>query len=241
MNAVAPPRPVKSIPRSKRNRAAQTQPRIQIDDADWATYEKFLDAIGNRSIRCTYDRGRLELMPPMRIHEHEKKFLGRIVETTTLELEMAIGSCGSMTIRREDLARGFEPAECYYIANAMRLSDLHEPDFSVDPPPDLALEVDITSSSMNRQELYGLIGVPEIWRLDSDEIVRFLHLQPDGTYVVSENSRSFPFLTSEIVNRFLNQYFESGDETAAIRDYRRWLLSTVRPNSAPAHPSQNGA
>jgi Uma2 family endonuclease len=236
MSVATLPPPAKRVPRP----LSTAESRIRIDDASWATYEKFLTAIGDRPIRCTYDRGRLEIMAPMRIHEHEKKFLGRVVETTTLELDLPMGSCGSMTIRRADLDRGFEPDECYYIANALRMSDLREPDFTVDPPPDLGIEVDVTSSSLDRQELYAAIRIPELWRLDDDG-VRFLQLQPDGTYAVVARSLSFPFLTADIVNQFLGQYLESGDENAAIRDYRRWLLATVRPSPPPTPASPNGA
>jgi Uma2 family endonuclease len=215
--------------------------RIRIDDADWGTYEKFLAAIGDRGIRCTYDRGRLEIMAPLRRHEHEKKFLGRMVEITTLELDMQLGSCGSMTIRRADLLAGFEPDECYYIAHAQAMSDLREPDFAVDPPPDLALEVDITSSSLDRQALYARIGIPELWRLDEDGIVQLLHLQPDRTYAAADRSLSFPFLTGEVINRFLQAYMSAGDENATIRNFRQWLLATVRPAAlSPPPPPANG-
>src|ERR1700752_3468093 len=108
--------------------------RIRIDDADWQTYEKFLAAIGDRRLRCTYDHGRLEITAPMRIHEREKRFLGRVVDTLSLELRWPLEGCGSMTIRREDLERGFEPDECYYIAHATQMLALREPVFSVDPP-----------------------------------------------------------------------------------------------------------
>ncbi len=215
--------------------AAPAVERIRIDDADWQTYEKFLDAIGDRGLRCTYDRGRLEIMAPMRIHEREKRFLGRIVETTTYELDIAICSCGSMTIRREDLHRGFEPDECYYIANVSQVRENRELDFTRDPPPDLAIEVDITSSSLDRQALYAGIGVPELWRLDDDGRVCFLHLQPDGTYKQSEQSRAFPFLTQTIVSQFLGQALSAGDETAVLKSFRNWLLATVRQKPPAVH------
>jgi Uma2 family endonuclease len=214
--------------------------RIRIDDADWQTYEKFLAAIGDRGIRCTYDRGRLEIIAPMRIHEREKRFLGRIVETTTYELDIAICSCGSMTIRREDLRRGFEPDECFYISNVSQVRENRELDFTRDPPPDLAIEVDIASSSLDRQALYAGIGVPELWRLDDDH-VRFLHLQADGTYRQSEQSRAFPFLTQTIVNQTLGQALSAGDETSVLKGFRNWLLATVRPKPPTAPNSKNGA
>lgn len=214
--------------------------RICIDDADWQTYERFLAAIGDRGLRCTYDRGRLEIMAPMRIHEREKRFLGRIVETTTYELDMPLISCGSMTIRREDLRRGFEPDECYYIARAAQVGENRELDFTHDPPPDLAIEVDITSSSLDRQALYASIGVPELWRLDDDG-VKFLHLQSDGNYANAESSRAFSFLTRSIVTQFLAQALSAGDETAVLKSFRNWLLAAVRPKPPAGPASKNGA
>lgn len=203
---------------------------LQIDDADWQTYERFLLAIGGRKLRCTYDRGRLQIMAPLRLHEREKKFLGRVVETVTLDLNWPLGSCGSMTIRREDLERGFEPDECYYIEHEAQMRTLREPDFRVDPPPDLAIEVDVTNTSLDRITLYAALGILEVWRLDQGEL-QFLHLQSERMYAALPNSRAFPFLPVSYVNSLLDQ-LSSRSETDILRELRSWLqLHGPKPGS----------
>jgi Uma2 family endonuclease len=211
--------------------------RIRIDDADWQTYEKFLAAIGDRGIRCTYDRGRLEIKAPMRIREREKRFLGSAVERACMVLHRPFEPCGSMTIRREDLHRGFEPDECFYLDHALAMLKRGEPDFSVDPPPDLAIEVDITSSSIDRQALYASIGVPELWRF-ADDRIQFLVLV-GGAYQPSEFSRAFPMISTADVNRYLAM-IGSVSHLDILDQFESWLRQQVgtRP---PTTTSTNGA
>src|SRR5262249_48910267 len=136
--------------------------------------------------------------------EREKRFMGRTVETLTVEMKLNVCSCGSMTIRRPDLAKGFEPDECYYIQNEPLVRGTRELDFTVDPPPDLGLEVDVTSSSIDREALYAAIGVPELWRFDGVKL-EFLVLQANRVYARVERSRCFPFLTPHILMTYLSQ------------------------------------
>jgi Uma2 family endonuclease len=206
---------------------AQVIERIRIDDADWQTYEKFLAAIGDRHFRLTYDRGRLEIMPPLRIHEREKKFLGRIIETLTFDLKMTISCCGSMTIRRHDLKRGFEPDECYYITNEPLVRGTRELDFTVDPPPDLALEIDVSSSSLDRIALYAALGIPELWRYEEGDL-QFLILQPNQQYASSASSRVFPFLTVSTVADYLSQIHQR-TENEILAEFIDWFRQTVLP------------
>ena len=117
-------------------------------------------------IRLTYDRGLLEIMTPLDPHESYKKLLGRFVEALTEELDVEICSLGSRTCSREDLVRGLEPDQCYYIQNEQVVWDKEQIDLNQDPPPDLVIEIDITSSSINRLDLYADLGVPEVWRYD---------------------------------------------------------------------------
>lgn len=199
--------------------------RIRIDDADWETYERFLAAIGERRLRCTYDRGRLEIMAPLRIHEREKRFLSSMVERIAAVLRLPFEPCGSMTIRRVDLDRGFEPDECFYLANAPKMLENREPDFTSDPPPDLAIEVDITSSSIDRQSLYASLRIPELWRLEDGEIV--ILLLRDEDYVRSEVSDCFKFLTASDINRFL-ELVGAAWHLEILEQFELWLRQTTK-------------
>jgi Uma2 family endonuclease len=102
------------------------------------------------ALRLTYDRGTLEIRMPLDPHETFKKLLGRLIETATEELDLEIRSLGDRTCDREDLARGLEPDQCYYIQHEAQVRGIAQIDLAQFPPPDLAVEVDITSSSLNR-------------------------------------------------------------------------------------------
>jgi hypothetical protein len=101
-------------------------------------------------------------------------------------------------------------------------------DLRVDPPPDLAIEIDITRSSLDRLSIYADLGLPEIWRLD-EQGVTFHILQPDGQYATSERSLAFPLLTSSDVGRFAALRGQM-DENAVIREFRAWMQQSRSGN-----------
>ncbi|MGB5594038.1 MAG: Uma2 family endonuclease, partial [Crocosphaera sp.] len=122
----------------------------------WETYQALvLDLAENSSKKLAYDQGILEIMTPLPEHEVNKRFLGRIVETTTEVLGLEISSFGSTTWSLEAVKRGIEPDECYYITNEILIRGKLEFDLNIDPPPDLAIEIDITSSSLDRLGIYA--------------------------------------------------------------------------------------
>jgi Uma2 family endonuclease len=123
--------------------------------------------------------------------------------------------------------RGLEPDECYYIANAGKIGSQRTPDLDVDPPPDLAIEIEITSSLLDKLDIYAGIGVPEIWRYDGEALTVLL-LQPDRTYAVSESSASFPFLPMNEFVRIL-QAHDPDDETRWGRSFRTWVREVLLP------------
>jgi Uma2 family endonuclease len=145
---------------------------ILLTNISWKTYESLLNELTEQGgIRLTYDRGNLEIMTPSAPHEKYKKILGRFVESVSDELNVEICSLGSLTCRREDLARGLEPDQCYYIQNENVVWDKEQIDLNQDPPPDLVVEIDVTSSSIDRLSLYASLGVPEVWRYDGNRLI----------------------------------------------------------------------
>src|SRR6266478_1708430 len=137
-----------------------------LEDVDWKTYSRLLKAFEERpGIRLTYDRGALEIMPLLE-HDIDGRFLGRIIIALTEELGLPILCGGSTTLRRQLHQRGIESDECYWIANEPRMRGRRALNLQRDPPPDLAVEVDVTSSSLDRLDIYATLGVPEIWRLE---------------------------------------------------------------------------
>ena len=119
--------------------------------------------------------------------------MGRLIEMLTFELDIPILGGGSTTFKHKELLRGLEPDECYWIANESVVRGKLEVDLTCDPPPDLAVEIDVTISSLNRQSIYAARGVPELWRFDG-KTLRVHELQPNGEYAHLNTSPAFPFL-----------------------------------------------
>jgi Uma2 family endonuclease len=205
----------------------QGESRFVLYGVGWEGYQALLKIVGDQGTRLTYARGNVELMSPSMPHEGFSKRLSRIVETVAEELEIPIRPVRSMTLSREDLDRGLEPDESYYIANVGRIGNRMELDLEVDPPPGLAIEVEITSRILDKLEIYAKLGVPELWRFDG-ETLTVLVLQSDGAYASSTRSASFPFLAMGEVIRFLLDP-EMSDESRWIRSFRRWVREVLVP------------
>jgi Uma2 family endonuclease len=199
----------------------QTESRVLLSRVAWSTFEALLAENDCRGTRFTYDRGYLEITSPSYKHERISRLLGRMIETLTEELGIAISTGGSTTLKDELKQRGLEPDECYYVANEPRMRGRDDYDPAVDPPPDLAIEVDISRSSLNKLAIYADLGVPEVWMHDGAAL-RVYQLKSEGGYAPQERSPSFPFLPLEEVQRFLDQR-NTTDETSWIRSFRDWV------------------
>jgi Uma2 family endonuclease len=193
---------------------------LLLSDVDWQTYTQLLRIFAERpGIRLTYDRGELEIMSPLLEHDLDADFLGLLVRVLTEELGLPIIGGGSVTIRRRRRQRGLEPDRCYWIANAPRMAGRRRLNLRTDPPPDLAIETDVTHSSLDRMGIYAVLGVPEVWRLEGDTLT-FHVLGADGAYAVAAASRSFPLVTPAEVMGFLQQ---ARDQNAVVRQFRAWI------------------
>lgn len=201
----------------------QSPDRVLLNNISWQTYQSLVkDFEQQPAIRLTYDRGLLEIRMPLDPHETYKKLLGRLVEALTEELEIEIRSLGSRTCGRVDLTQGLEPDQCYYIQNEPTVWNKEQIDLSQDPPPDLAIEIDITSSSINRLNIYANLGVPEVWRYDGQSLLIY-HLQ-DRQYQEFDRSLAFPILSVSDIERFLDLK-KTTKENQLVRLFRTWLRS----------------
>jgi len=196
--------------------------RLLLHAVDWRTYEKFLDAVGERPLRLTYDRGRLEMMSPLLEHDDDGRFLGRMVGVLTEELSLPLKAGGTTTMRRQLRRRGIEADESFWIANAERMKGRRRLDLRKDPPPDLAIEVDVSCGSLDRLAIYAALRVPEVWRLEGDDLRSYV-LGPKGKYDVAEHSKSFPRITPSILLSFLHKARKAGDQNPVIRAFRLWV------------------
>jgi Uma2 family endonuclease len=210
--------------------------RFRLDGVPWASYVKIGEGLEGRRVRLTYDRGSLELMTLSPRHEGWKSFIGRMLEALSDELGMDIAAFGSMTMQREGVKRGFEPDECYYIRNEPLVRGRLDLDFETDPPPDLAIEVEVSRSVLDRIGIYATMGVGEVWRFDGERL-RVLLLTDAGRYEPSDVSPSFPTLPIEEFARFLRQRETLGD-SQLVRAFRAWVRATLLPPAAgePAGP-----
>jgi Uma2 family endonuclease len=200
--------------------------RYVFHDVTWDYYTRTLREIQNRRLqaRVTFDQGEMEIMTLGDRHEAIKSAIARLLETYALETDHPISCAGSATCRREDLQRGLEPDECYYVSKPRPpMAPAGEPlDLSVYPPPELAIEVDITRVSISKQPIYAALGVREVWRYDG-AILRPMTLTPSGQYRVIERSELLPALSMQEFNRCiqiaLNESHHAGAK--AIREWAR--------------------
>ncbi|MCE9606634.1 MAG: Uma2 family endonuclease [Planctomycetia bacterium] len=175
-----------------------------IPGLSWENYLRFLEAIGDISLRHTYVEGVLEMMSPRKDHDWIKRIIGRFIEAMTLDLNILIQSIGSTTLASDDFECSLQPDEAYYVRNESRVRGKLEYSPQNDPPPDLVVEVDVTSSSVKRLPSYWAIGVEEVWRHDGKRLF-FLRRTDDSSYVEISNSLAFPFLSSDDVNAAMQE------------------------------------
>jgi Uma2 family endonuclease len=207
-------------------RQAHSGGTVLLNGIDWPTYTRLLRTFAERpAARLTYDRGLLEILSPLHQHESDADMLGRFVAVLSEEQNLPIKAGRSTTLRRRSKRRGLEPDCCWWIATEALVRGKRRIDLRVDPPPDLAVEVDVTSSSLDRMTIYARLGVPEVWRLDAQSLAFHL-LQPDGKYAAATASRSFPAVTTADLMRFL-ALRATLDETTVIRQFRAWVVQQL--------------
>jgi len=201
--------------------------RFLLSGVSWATYEALLADLGDHSPRISYDGGDLEFLSPGGLHDRFKFRVGRLIVVLTEELDIPIDGCGSATLRRAGVEKGLEPDEAFYIRNEPAVRGKLDMDLEVDPPPDLAVEIDITRSSVDREGIYAALGVPEIWRYDGKSL-RVFRLGADGEYEPTATSPSFPYLPLEEFARFI-QPGPGEDQLTWSKRFRAWIRERVAP------------
>jgi Uma2 family endonuclease len=195
--------------------------RLVLYDLPWKTYVRFLKELDERPIRLTYDRGALEIMTLSQEHESYRHLLGRFLDVLTEELNIPVKGGRSTTFKRKKRQRGLEPDGCYWIATEPQVRGKDQIDLRRDPPPDLAIEVEISRSALDRLAIYAALGVPEVWRFDGQSL-QVCRLGPDGEYAVCDHSPTFPFRPLAELVAFLQRRKEM-DETSLVRSFRAWV------------------
>lgn len=199
--------------------------RVVLHNISWETFETLLKETGeNRGSRFAYDRGTLEIMTPLLEHESPKIQLDRFIVVLAEELNIEIKSAGSTTLKCQIANRGIEPDCCFYIQNELAVRGKLKLNLETDPPPDLAIEIDITSSSVNKLGIYSALGVSELWRYNGKEL-KFYQLEAEN-YTERELSLAFPLISVRDMSDFIQQVSLQG-EVALLKSFRAWVRDKI--------------
>ena len=192
------------------------------EKVSWDDYEALTDdlMIAGRHMRVSYDHGKVEIMSPLNEHERFASLFDLLVSAYADHFSLPLENLRGSTWRRRKLHQGLEAGSCYYVKNADRIIGIKQIDLEQYPPPDIALEIDITNNSLSKFDIYAALKVPEIWRYDGKK-VQFYELQGDAYHVIAE-SRFLPGLKPEMLAAALEQSKTEG-QTVARRAFRQRL------------------
>ena len=196
---------------------------VALYEVPWHTYIELRGKPENYHLRMTYDRGTLEIMSPSPRHEKYARYIDLVIGIWTEELNIPCCGLRQMTCKREDVEKGLEPDDCYYVQSEAKVRNKVEIDFATDPPPDLAIEVEVSQNSVKKAPIYATLGVRELWRYDG-QILRIFELV-DGQYQSREGSVCFPNFPVAKAQEVIQQIGEV-DDTTFKRRFRRWVRET---------------
>jgi Uma2 family endonuclease len=194
--------------------------QLLVEDVNWQQFESILAELGERrASRLSYSNGRLEIMVPLPEHEKAKEIIGDMVKILLEARQIAFESLGSTTLKNERMSQAVEPDTCFYIQNQAAVIGKNRLDMSIDPPPDLAIEIDLTSRT--QLDNYQILGVPELWRYARRGLQ--INVLQAEQYIESDVSPTFPNIPIvELVNQYTQQSQVAG-RTRAIQTFRNWV------------------
>ena len=204
--------------------------RVVLHNVSWETYERLLaEHIDCSSPRFTFDHGELEIVTLSAEHERYSRRIADLIGALADEMDVEVEELGSTTYKRQELERGFEPDSCFYVQNVERVLGKDRIDLAVDPPPDLVVEVDITSPSISKLPMFAEFGIPEVWRFDGERlsILRLSH----GAYQETDNSEVFSGVSAKAISQLMAQVKSLG-RTGWLRLARVWAQEQYSKSSA---------
>ncbi len=198
--------------------------QLLLKDLSWQEFEEILEELGaSRAARLSYSNGILEIMTPLMGHETAKVLIGDLVKILLDEMGIDYEPTGSTTFKNQQMDQGVEPDESFYIENCEAVRGRQRVNLEVDPPPDLAIEIDLTSRT--RFNNYQLLGVPELWRYDGKRLQ--INLLQDGEYIESQTSPTFLGLPlSEKILQVLEQS-KTVNRGDLLREFRQWVRAQL--------------
>jgi Uma2 family endonuclease len=199
--------------------------QLLLKDISWQMFEKILEELGEtRAARVSYSKGMLEIMTPLPEHEADKVLIGDLIKALLEELDIEFWSLGSTTFKNEAMAQAVEADDCFYIQNEAVIRGKKRIDLSVDPPPDLAIEVDITSRTKFNN--YEALRVPELWRYNGRKLQ--INVLQEGKYLESDTSYNFPNLPiGEVIHQYVEQSRIIG-RNSTMKTFRNWVRAHIQ-------------
>ncbi|MEG3849252.1 Uma2 family endonuclease [Microcoleus sp. herbarium13] len=198
--------------------------QLLLKDITWQMFETLLTELEeSRASRLSYSKGTLEIMVPLPEHEVGKENIGDLVKILLEELDIEFWPLGSTTFKNEKMAQAVEPDACFYIQNEAAVRGKNRIDLETDPPPDLAIEIDLTSRTQLNN--YEALGVLELWRYNGRKLE--ISVLQDGKYVKGEISLQFPnFPIANLIPQYLEQSKTAG-RNVAMKAFRSWVRSQI--------------
>jgi Uma2 family endonuclease len=189
----------------------------------WDDYERLLENLTERPLRVTFDCGRLEIVSPSPRHERYARFFDDLVRAFAEVHDLGLEKLGQTTWKMRLRDKGIEADSCYYVRNVERVIGKEELDLEFDPPPDIAVEIDITSTSVEKLAVYAALAVPEIWRYDGQTVQ--IYGLAEAKYMECSGSNILPGLTASILTQFMELSKTQG-QTRALKAFRERIKTS---------------
>jgi Uma2 family endonuclease len=198
--------------------------RVILHDVTWQEFENILEELGDcRGSRLAYSNGIMEMMMPLSEHEDNKEIIGDLIKALLEELDIEFRSLGSTTFKKPT-TQGLEPDQCFYIQNEAAIRGKKRIDLSIDPPPDLAIEIDITSRT--HPSIYEALKVPELWRFDRGSLQ--INVLQVGQYQEVPESPNFPGLAlKQVIPCYLEESKTLG-RNKVLKAFRQWVREQIK-------------
>jgi len=194
--------------------------RLLLTSLTWQDYEQILAELGeHRSTRLSYCQGTLEIMTPLFIHENTKILIGDFVKILLEELGLDYEPAGSTTLKNQKMERGVEPDESFYITNCRAIRGKTRLNLEIDPPPDLAIEIDITHPT--KLDNYERLGVPELWCYNGARLA--IYILQNSQYLETGQSQLFPQFNLVAQIPEMLQKSSSIGSARILKEFRLWV------------------
>jgi Uma2 family endonuclease len=197
--------------------------RFVLHEADWKQYVQLRRSLDDRGQRAfvTFDGHRLELMSPSMQHDRAGELLGVVVRAIGMATGSKLIGGGSTTFKKRSARRGLEPDRCFWIQNYQKLVGVKHIDLSVHPPPDLAIEVEVSRRLLDRRAIYARLGVPELWVYNA-RTFQILRLGEANRYQITSTSGACPTIRCEGIEALLEAAWTM-DDTEWQSQLEDWL------------------